>query len=658
MGLKAIKLFKVTIILIMLTLWIAVSADSVWDGSVSTARYGYLPETGLYAASNAFPKDSVVRVTNPETGKSVDVTILERLDDNNLFLVLSSEAAESVGIAFGDVFSGNITEQNNINTGAEEELPYNPDPDVNPSAEGADYSELALIQDYIDNELGGSDDTLLESDVSDPIEEEEIPVEIMSDPEIPVETDPPIIIDTVPLIVDDIEASEDIQSETDTGEVLETAEENTDPPVFEPAVEEIIEEEPIAEPVEISEVEEIIEEDIPSVENMPMEEVYIAQADENLLPPELVILSENSPADIVETELIQEVDIPKIISMSANAPLLIELADVRGVLPKLPVPESDIPVVSSMNLDLKEESLASISILELPELPIIGVEEVIIDEIPVAVSMAADIMPVEELEEIYPDLPGLIQTERAVDIPIVVAISTENPVEDPLEELVEFEPQIIVPEEEIVTPELVLTEELQETVETIVEEDIAVTEELNIPDEITMEVEIVLEPSDLRPPVVEIAVEEPVEQLVEDPIESDPVELVLVEDPIESDPVELVLVESETIEETAEEPTSTDPVEVTEAVELTADTEKYNVTRVLSEDSYYLQLGVYREQYSALNLADHLGGTYPVTVLVSEGNNTPNYKVMVGPLGQDESGAVLYSFQSRGYPDAFLRIGL
>ncbi len=57
MGLKAMKvLYKMIIALFLITLSTAVSAASVWDGSVSIARYGYLPQKGMYAASNAFPK--------------------------------------------------------------------------------------------------------------------------------------------------------------------------------------------------------------------------------------------------------------------------------------------------------------------------------------------------------------------------------------------------------------------------------------------------------------------------------------------------------------------------------------------------------------------------------------------------------------------------
>lgn len=517
MGLRAMKvLFKVTITVILLTLGTAVFAGSVWDGSVSTARYGYLPQTGMYAASNAFPKNTNITVTNPDTGKTVDVLVLERLEDNNLFLVLSAEAAESIGIGFGDIFYGNISRQDNTNPFSDEELPYNPDPDVNPSADSQDYSELALIQDYIDNELGGSDDTLLVSDVADPIEtnSETIVTEPFKEPE-----EVEIIIPEETLV--EAELTEELAPEN-----IET-----------------------------------IEEDIPSVDNMPVEEIYIGEPKDSLPVPELIVIPE--PELAVEPETETE-DIPELIGMSADAPILVSPADIRGVIPELPVPETDVPVFTSINTGTVEDLADETSSIELPELPIIEVE-IVEEEIPLAVTMAADIVPLEESEEVSYILPKLVEPGNEKIPDAIVLVSNEPETES--------------------------------------------------------EIEIILEPSDLRPPVI---------------------------------PDETEIVEAEEIPPVVEESIITESV-ITDPVEVVGN---FNVTKVLAEESYYLQIGVYREEYSALDLAGRLGATYPVTVLVSESRDTLNYKVMVGPLGQDESGAVLYSFKSTGYPDAFLRKGL
>lgn len=524
MGLRAMKvLIRVFMAVLLLIVGTSVYAGSVWDGSVSTARYGYLPQTGMFAASNAFPKNSKVSVTNPSTGKTVDVVVIERLDDNNLFLVLSSEASDSIGIRYGDIFYGNISEQDITSLRTEEELPYNPDPDVNPSASSEDYSEFALIQDYIDSELGGSDSTLLVPIVADPIE----------------------------IIIQD-----------EAIDVVGTVEKADN---------------------------EIFEEDIPSIENMPMEEIYIGQPKNELLEPEVVLIKEQET--VLEPETSEE-DVPVSSGMSADVPVLVLLADVSGVLPKLPVPETDIPVFTSMGIVIVEEPEDGASLVKLPELPIIEVE-VIEEEMPLAVTMADDVVPFEDIEEISYLLPELVDPDL-ISSPDVTVISTE-----------ETEPEII--------------SSLEDT---------SVSDGVDLLADSGMEVEIVLEPSDLRPPVFSDEVKpEETEEL--DSVE----EIVVLLDSVISE----VLKPEETL------------INITE---------NYNVTKVLAEGFYYLQIGVYREQYSALNLASRLGGIYPVTVLVSENVDVLNYKVMVGPLGQDESGAVLYSFKSTGYPDAFLRKGL
>ena len=507
MGLRAMRiLFKVTITLLLLTVGSAVSAGSIWDGSVSTARYGYLPQTGMYAASNAFPQNSKVTVTNPKTGKKVDVVVIERLEDNNLFLVLSSEAAESIGIEIGDIFHGNISELETANYLQEEELPFNPDPDVNPSAGNEDYSELAVIQKFIDNELGGTDDTLLVSDIVDPIEVNSEPVEA------------PLLIENN-LIEQLPEVEPDLVLELDIAEIVEEI--------------------------------DIIEDDIPSVDVLTMEAVE-------------------------DSDPVNE-DFPTFIGMSAEVPVQTSPSDIKGELPELPVPESDIPIVTELSTGTIEDFGSGTTSIKLTELPLIEVE-IIEEEIPLTVTMMTDIVPIEEEEVIVHNIPELVEITG--------------------EEEPETAPVVEIPN-------------------------------IDTPVNIEMEVEVVLEPSDLRPPLL-VEGTQIVEELEDLPVVSDL---------------------------TNREPTIVTVIDEPEN-EINTSVINYNVTRVLAEDSYYLQLGVYREQYSALNLAGSLGGTYPVTVLVSDDMDTLKYKVMVGPLGQDESGAVLYGFQSTGYPDAFLRKGL
>ncbi len=570
MGLKAMKIYiKVIITVLLMTIGTSVSAGSVWDGSVSTARYGYLPQTGLYAASNAFPQNTLVTVTNPETGKSVDVTVLERLEDNNVFLALSADAADAVGITYGDLFYGQISEQNKKSGADENDLPYNPDPDINPSAASEDYTELTVIQNYIDNELGGTDSTILNKPgIDKPVEN--IPQSNLPDEAVAVEP------------------AADITSSPDK-----------------PAAEPVAPEESVVPAESISE-----KEDIPRIENMPMEDVYISTPKEELPVPD--ILENNEPS--VSTPVVEQVeDIPVLVGMDAFAPVLVTLSNPGTELPKIPVPDSDKPVVSLLSVEPAENNQQP-GIDVLPELPIIGIEDVK-EETPTAVTLMYDVAPVEQEKAITPTLPQISEKEQAVDKPEVSSVDTPSPVNEGGPELAELEPAIVRPEKAGSIPE---------------------------------NVEVILEPSEARPPVVEEVVEVPP---VPDTVHPEPVG-----EPELAEAAEPEIAAETEIAEAAEPVKAVETIKEPVATEV--DANSYNVTKALSKGSYYLQLGVYREEYSALALAGRLGSTYPVTVLVSEGSDFPKYKVMVGPLGADESGVVLYSFKSRGYPDAFLRKGL
>jgi len=74
----------------------------------------------------------------------------------------------------------------------------------------------------------------------------------------------------------------------------------------------------------------------------------------------------------------------------------------------------------------------------------------------------------------------------------------------------------------------------------------------------------------------------------------------------------------------------------------------------LSGRTVFLQLGAYSNRGLADKLARELEGTYAVAVLPASAKNRTVYKVLIGPLNQDESGTLLYQFRSKGFKDAFL----
>jgi cell division septation protein DedD len=71
---------------------------SVWEGAASIAPQGELPEEGFYAATNSFPRNTVVDITNLETGQSIRVIVAAGLETPGLLAVLSRDAAGMIGI--------------------------------------------------------------------------------------------------------------------------------------------------------------------------------------------------------------------------------------------------------------------------------------------------------------------------------------------------------------------------------------------------------------------------------------------------------------------------------------------------------------------------------------------------------------------------------
>jgi hypothetical protein len=76
---------------------------SPWEGSAAVAPNGDLPSTGFYIATNAFPRNTVVDITNIETGKSTRVIVSNTLTSPGLLAVVSREAAQLIGMRAGSI---------------------------------------------------------------------------------------------------------------------------------------------------------------------------------------------------------------------------------------------------------------------------------------------------------------------------------------------------------------------------------------------------------------------------------------------------------------------------------------------------------------------------------------------------------------------------
>ncbi|AEF81167.1 SPOR domain-containing protein [Leadbettera azotonutricia] len=71
---------------------------SVWEGAASAAAGGDLPDSGYFAATNSFPRNTVVDVTNLENGRTIRVIVAQGLDTPGLLVILSKDAADAISL--------------------------------------------------------------------------------------------------------------------------------------------------------------------------------------------------------------------------------------------------------------------------------------------------------------------------------------------------------------------------------------------------------------------------------------------------------------------------------------------------------------------------------------------------------------------------------
>jgi len=94
---------KLRTTLIVITAFILLQGSSPWEGAAATAPEGVLPVTGYYVATNSFPRNTVVDITNIETNRSTRVIVAGGLNSPGLLAVVSREAAEIIGMKAGSI---------------------------------------------------------------------------------------------------------------------------------------------------------------------------------------------------------------------------------------------------------------------------------------------------------------------------------------------------------------------------------------------------------------------------------------------------------------------------------------------------------------------------------------------------------------------------
>jgi hypothetical protein len=94
---------KKGIIVCITAAFLLFSGASPWEGAAAAAPEGELPANGRYVATNSFPRNTEVDITNIETNKSTRAIVAGSLDSPGLLAVVSREAAELIGMRPGSI---------------------------------------------------------------------------------------------------------------------------------------------------------------------------------------------------------------------------------------------------------------------------------------------------------------------------------------------------------------------------------------------------------------------------------------------------------------------------------------------------------------------------------------------------------------------------
>ena len=70
---------------------------------------------------------------------------------------------------------------------------------------------------------------------------------------------------------------------------------------------------------------------------------------------------------------------------------------------------------------------------------------------------------------------------------------------------------------------------------------------------------------------------------------------------------------------------------------------------------WYVQIGAFSQPELVESEINRIGTGYPIAVQNTGTDTDPVFRVLLGPLNQGESGAMLQRFKSIGYKDAFMR---
>lgn len=600
-------------------------AQTDWEGSAAVGRYGEFPPGGLYVASNTFPLNSLIDVTNPATGRRARLIVVRETGDSGVFMLLSEAAASALGVtgnATATVRATPVQLPGLTSVDPNQDLPFHPDPDVNPSASLGDPNASIMTP------------RSLREDAADVAEES-----------------PAARTATAPAI--------------SPAESVAAAEAAVSGPEPEP------ETAPEPEP-ESAAVAEAPPEPEPEPEPEPQPELTPESAAVAEAPPEPETPSEPEPDPVIEEDESAAEAAPPAIAPPSLAVVIEPDGPDAAVEPTSEIAEESTP--SSIEaMTPPEDSIIAAAVPdredefgELPEVDLSGA--IVVDvtdplpESPNPVQVVVELPEVEDtatpqLSELMPERPVLEENEIALPIA-------------PLDEL-ESEPVLATPRGEEDEPVASALPEPAEPAEPEEPGDVAAEaaperEELR-PGLIPEDAIVSLEPAEFRSPdppeptVDDVVAETPAEEELEAPeniaVVSDDETAAEEPAPPEEEEAAPTVAEADAEAESeadAEVEAEAEPVRPRTAERVTEITD-LPIVSDLDGDASWVQVAAFSNPQSVRRTIDTLGAGVPVAVLSQPSGDAALYRVYVGPLSEDEKGSMLFRVRSRGFRDAFVR---
>lgn len=185
----------IALLLLAISTFVALGQNQ-WEGTAVVGRYGEFPPGGLYAASNTFPLNSMITVTNTQNGKSARLIVVRRIDDPGIFLLLSESAAYELDVTSGIATNVRVSPVNLpglTSVDPNKDLPFHPDPDVNPAASVGDPN-ASIIRPADESAVTSAPSRESEAEEADTVEEPET-VEEPKVAEGPEDTEEPEVVE-------------------------------------------------------------------------------------------------------------------------------------------------------------------------------------------------------------------------------------------------------------------------------------------------------------------------------------------------------------------------------------------------------------------------------------------------------------------------------